>query len=69
MMAGYTAIDIWLDDTDEYSHTATPTAATVTRSRDFSIHSRSLAALRELSDYLRMAADELDQQRRREQVQ
>ena len=53
-------IDIWIDDTDDYSRTVTRMSAMVTRARDFSICSKSAAALRELSDYLQVAADELE---------
>ncbi|HEY3086811.1 MAG TPA: hypothetical protein VGJ59_01960 [Jatrophihabitantaceae bacterium] len=57
-------IDIWIHDTDDYSHTVTRISAMVTRASDFSICSKSAAAFRELSDYLRMAADELERGQR-----
>lgn len=63
-MAGYTSVNIWLTDDDTYRHTVQAQSATVTRHRDFSIGSRSPAALRALSDVLLVAADALERQQR-----
>ena len=63
-MSGYTTVDVWLDDSDEYVNKVNRALAVVTRLRDLSIASASPVALRELSDFLRMAADELERQQR-----
>ena len=66
-MSGYVSVDIWIDDTDIYNHVIdrTGNTAIVSRPEDFSICSKSPDALRELSDHLQMAANELAQQQRR----